>query len=218
MVSEHFLNGSERAIHFFCFPHKKAATIQEASGDDQRSCDLPGDGLHPFYAGMTVELVDVLQLDEGDGVVTADGPAGGGDGGLEFAVHDEIDGGVGVSVLQMVEHIGHGRTEGVEVCCSPVGVLVFADGRAGPAVVGAAKDDDDIRTTEIPQTGTEGTVGVVLTLIACMADGGTGERVVPAKPHPGFLEQQAPPGLLHAGDIRILMLPLEIPYGVGVGL
>ena len=94
---------------------------------------------------MAIDLVDIVKLDAGHLIVGADGLARLGDILTQLRVEDEIDLHIGVTVLHMLEHIGHGRAERVEVGLRPSRVFILTHGLTGPTVVGGAENEDDIR-------------------------------------------------------------------------
>jgi len=89
-----------------------------------------------------------------------------------IAVEDEVHLGIDIAFGDVREHFGHGGAEAAEVGVAPFVVFVLADGRLGPAVVGAAEYQYHVGAAEIVHTGDERAVAVVLISIAGIADGG----------------------------------------------
>ena len=109
---------------------------------------LIADALHALGRRVAVLLVDVVELDEGNVVVLADFAHRLVDGLAELGVEQGVDAGLGVALLQLVEQAGEGRTEILAVVFGPVGILVFANGRVGPSIIGATKYEDDVRIAQ----------------------------------------------------------------------
>ena len=99
---------------------------------------LLGDGLHASLAGMAPLLVDVVEFDEGQTVVTADDTHRLGMFRLELGVEDEIDAGHGIVLLDDTAKACHSGTEEPEVVVGPVSPLVIADEFTRPRIVGDA--------------------------------------------------------------------------------
>lgn len=76
---------------------------------------------------MFVLLVDVGELDVFDVVVLADFCHGRVVVAFEVGVADVDDAHLGVGDAEIVEHVGEGGTELVEVALGPVGVLELAE-------------------------------------------------------------------------------------------
>lgn len=95
----------------------------------------------------------------------------------------------------MFEEECHGGAEGVEAVGGEGLVVVGAGRCAGPAVVGAAKDEDDVGGGEVGCTGDEGSVGVVGVVVAVVGDGGAGEGVVLEECHVEVVGEDVPPYL-----------------------
>ena len=135
------------------------------------SSHLFSNGFHALDARVTVDFVDVSQFYAWNAVMLADGFHRGIDIIGEFTVENEIYLDVRIMFLESVEQAGHCGAEGIKFLVCPVGILVFADGRAGPAVVGGTEDEDDVRTAEILQAVDKRAVGVILAPISCKTDG-----------------------------------------------
>ena len=98
--------------------------------------DLP----HTFYIGMTSRFADILQLYHRHTIMFADGGHRFGNLRLEAIVRDEVYVGRRIALLDTGKHSSHGRTKGVEIGPTPIGILILTDGRTSPRVVGTAKD------------------------------------------------------------------------------
>ena len=134
---------------------------------------MVGDGFHAGNGGVSAFLVDVVQFDEFHFIMFAYLADRLVDFVLQLGVEDEDDLCVEVTEGHVVEHVGHGWTERVEVLLGPCFVLVFADGGVGPCVVGAAEDVDDVGcAAEVIHTGDEGVARDVFLSVAGVADGG----------------------------------------------
>lgn len=135
--------------------------------------------------------------------------------GLELGVEDEIDIGVGITPHQIACQIAHGRAEGVEILLGIPLVLHFTQWRVGPGVIGAAEDQDDVGAAQVAGTGDKGAVGVVVSAIAGVANGGTTVGVVGVEFEATLLAEQVPPGLCDIGHIGLLgQVRLMVPHGI----
>ncbi len=95
----------------------------------------------------------------------------------------------------MFEEERHGGSEGVEAVGGE-GLEVVGAGRGtGPAVVGAAKDENDVGSGEVGCPGDEGAVGVVGVVVAVVGYGGAGEGVVLEECHVEVVGEDVPPYL-----------------------
>ena len=185
---------------------------------------------------MSALLVDVVQVEAVHAVVLADGVYGLVDALLQLAVEHEEQACRGVVLLQVGEHLGKSRPEGVELQVGPVAVDILPYWRSAPAVVGSAADENDVGIAQVVAAIDEGAVGIVAELreafygharpalvlgIAAAADGRAGEGVVALKPCSELLDDDGPPALLSRHDVVDLMMLRAlsgiVPDGVGVG-
>ena len=98
--------------------------------------------------------------------------------GLEFGVEDEIYIGIGITLGEIAGQITDGRTEGEEVLRGIALMLHLPQRRIGPRVVGSAKDQDDIGTSQVAGTGDERAVSIIIAIIARIAYGGSTVGIV----------------------------------------
>ena len=121
---------------------------------------------HSLHIGVSTLLVNVVKADDGHLVMLANGHHTLIDGVGKNVVQNEVEAHVGIMVDEVLQHIGHGGTETVEVLPHPAFVLVFADGGMGPVIIRCTENQDDVRRAETVQAGTERTVGKV----GCLSD------------------------------------------------
>ena len=105
---------------------------------------LRGDGLHTGDVGVPVLLADVVELNHRNAIMLADSVDGGRIVFVEVAVADEVEARVGVAVEHVTEQEGQSRSEVELVGHADVVVLVVAERRMCPGIVGAAEDEDDV--------------------------------------------------------------------------
>ena len=109
--------------------------------------------------------------------------------GLEFGVEDEIYIGIGITLGEIAGQITDCRTEGEEVLRGIALMLHLPQGRIGPGVVGSAKDQDDIGTSQVAGTGDKGTVSIIIAIIARIAYGGSTVGIVGIELEASFLAE-----------------------------
>ena len=61
----------------------------------------------------------------------------------EFGVKNKINGHIGVTPLHMMQHIGHGRAESVEIALCPSFIFIVAYWFTCPTVIGSSKDKNE---------------------------------------------------------------------------
>ena len=154
---------------------------------------------------MTPLLVNVVQFDEGQTVMSADDTHRLGMLGFEFGVEDEIDAGHGIVLLDDTAEARHGRTEEPEVVVSPVGPLVIADKFARPRIVGDAARKDDVGIAEVLHAGVERARLVVVVVITGITHRRTTVRVVHFEFPTHLVDDLPPPGLLDTYHIVALL-------------
>ena len=177
--------------------------------------NLPGDGLHTLFGGMPVDLVDIVESDAWYGVVIADGEARLVDVVAQFAVEQEIDFHVRIAFLHMVEHIGHGRTESVEIAFRPLAVFIRPHLLASPTVVGGTENEDDVGIAQIVHACDERPIGVVVAIVAPVTHRAATVGIVHTDAETTLVGHLPPPGLCDIVDIGAVAAFLIIPHLVG---
>lgn len=187
-----------------------------STGSGQYIADLPADALHAFHRGMAPLFVDVVQADIGDAVVTAYTIHRLGDGVGQFGIRNVVNPGMRIMRNQVIEQVAESRTEIIEIVFLPIGILIMAQGRAGPTVVGASEKEYDVRIPQIGHAGDEGSVRVVFSIISGIADSRSGIGIVGVEPVAITVQQQLPPGLFERGDIVFFLLAGDaVPAEIG---
>ena len=135
------------------------------------SSHLFSNGFHALNARVTVDFVDVSQFYAWNAVMLADSFHRGIDIIGEFTVENEIYLDVRIMFLESVEQAGHCGAEGIKFLVCPVGILVFANGRVCPTVVGGTEYENNVGTAEIFQSVDKRAVGIILASVASETDG-----------------------------------------------
>ena len=180
--------------------------------------DLVDNLLHTGDRGVPFDAVDVDKLYIVDSVVIADIDSRLSDLVAQTVVdkHNKLNS--GVIFLHRGEHVGHSRAEFVEIVFCPVVIFEFSDGYTCPGIVGAPEDIDDVGVAEIFHAGNKRPVGIVVALIAGVADRRAGERVVAAHAVAAFGDELVPPGLIGATYICGTGRFLPVPYIICIGV
>ena len=155
------------------------------------------------------------KFDAGHLVVCADGLARLVDLFPQFGVQDEIDRHIGVSVLDMMKQIRHGRSERIKVSFRPSIIFIFSDRFASPTVVGGTEDEEDVGVAELVHPGEEGAIGIVVAVITPISYCASAIRVVDTQFVTALTGHLPPPGLLHIVDICTVAALFVVPHLVG---
>jgi len=178
--------------------------------------DLVGNLLHALHRGMAGDFVNVVQDDALHAIVLTDGLDGRSDLSGQPVVKDEIDVGSKIAVLQMCEQICQRGPERPQVASGDAVILELTNGSPRPTVVSGAKDEENVRTTQIVHAGQERTVAKIIPVVARMADGRTAVGIVDAEFPPLTADELMPPCLADAGDVGLIPRVLHlIPDGIG---
>ena len=74
---------------------------------------------------MAIDFVDILERDARYLIMLADGQARSRDILPQLCIKDEVDIHIGIAVGDMLEHVGHSRSESIEISLGPVRVFIL---------------------------------------------------------------------------------------------
>ena len=120
---------------------------------------------------------------------------------LQLTIDDEIDFDIGVPLLGLLEQVSQCGTVGVEVIPGKMIILILTQFCPRPVVIGAAKDEYNIRAAQARQSGDKRPGAIVLIIVSVVADCGTTVGVVLLDEAARLIDDLPPPGLGHVVNI-----------------